>query len=168
VVSFPSFLIHPTAIPKMGYLTTMDHLLMASYYIMLAMAVQTFALFTMSIHGHNEEAALIDWWFGVVTPILYGLIQTFHISRAIQIRTKRIHKAQSSAGVHPNLIESNVELVDAFGSPGSAQDDFGEGFAMANEMRSRASLFSSSLRTGVGSLRRRSMNIFAKKASPSR
>ena len=87
---------------------------MSSYYIMLVMAVQTFVLFTMSIQRHNEEAAMIDWWFGVITPILYVLLQAFHIHRAVRTRSQQVLMAQSLAGVKPDLIESNTELVDVW------------------------------------------------------
>ena len=100
------------SIPKMGFLTTIDWLLMSSYIVMFFMALQTFALLHLSLAGDNDTAVLVDWWCALVTPFFYVFLQVYHIGRALLTRNEKTQAAREGKGVHANLLFENANAVD--------------------------------------------------------
>ena len=102
------------SIPKLGFLTTIDELLMSSYIVMFLMALQSFIILNMSRQEMNVMAGTIDYWCSVATPIFYCLLQSFHMIRAMRDREKKIKKAIEKAGVEGSLVRDMSSIFCFF------------------------------------------------------
>ena len=98
------------SIPKLGFLTTIDELLMSSYIVMFLMALQSFIILRMCRQERNEMAVSIDYWCSVTTPIFYCLLQSFHMIRAMRDRGKKIKTAIEKAGVEGSLVREMYSM----------------------------------------------------------
>jgi hypothetical protein len=104
-------------IPKMGYLTSMDNLLLTSFCQMALMAVLTCVTYQLCFRGYNELAMQFDWIGVFVIPFFYVSLQCYHIRHAVRIRNKTMKQAEAEAGVHPSMLDYNNTEED---SPGDS------------------------------------------------
>ena len=123
------------SIPKLGILTTMDWLLMSSYITLFAMSLETFVVHHYSLDG-SQYGRRLDWYGGILVPLLYLLMQSFHILNAVCMRRVRLTKLSKQVGVAPNMLRKNVvsaERIKNHGAAKKANTKFESGTSMKTE-----------------------------------
>ena len=130
------------SIPKLGFLTTMDEMLMSSYITVFLMALQTFVLLNLSRNGFNAAAEQTDWWCGLLTPIFYCFLQAFHAVRAMLDRQRKREVAETLKGIETSLNVDNAMAVAAVATKNFAtvEKEGSQVQPITREMQSRASL----------------------------
>ena len=103
-------------IPKTGYMTTMDNLLMTSFVTIFMGALESVLVRTLSSYGEHEMGTLVDRSMAYVLPLSYFLVSLFIILSAVRWRAKLRRKVtgrwtNKQSGVDPSLfIENETEV----------------------------------------------------------
>ena len=108
------------SIPKLGILTTMDWLLMSSYITLFAMSLETMIVHHYSLDG-SRKGMQLDWIGMILVPLLYLLMQSFHILTAVFKRRVHLAKWRGQAGVNPNMLRSNVVSAERIKNHGATK-----------------------------------------------
>ena len=100
-------------LPKTGYMTTMDSLLMTSFVTIFAGALETTICRSYSAVGQHSVAEALDSWCLIIIPVCFGVSWFIYIFTAImKRRSDRWHAANSpSIGVCESLLISHMDKV---------------------------------------------------------
>ncbi len=97
------------SLPKTGYMTTMDKLLMSSFVDLFLGALETFVARQLSVLGMHEEARLLDLVACIAVPCVFVMLNGYFIAKSWLKVTQDVRTTVS--GVAPNLIIDNTAEV---------------------------------------------------------
>jgi hypothetical protein len=105
-------------LPKTGYMTTMDHLLMTSFITIFGGALETVIVRSLSAYGNHMLGTQVDRAALFIAPIVYGLISLKYSLHAAMSRRKDrlavIRRGESKQnGVDQSLFLENTAAVKA-------------------------------------------------------
>jgi hypothetical protein len=105
-------------LPKTGYMTTMDNLLMTSFTTIFGGALETVIVRALSAHGNHALGEQIDRAMIFVAPAAYALVSAGFIISAIMGRRRERHatiqrRKSKQNGVDPSLLIANTAAVQS-------------------------------------------------------
>ena len=101
-------------LPKTGYMTTMDNLLMTSFITIFAGALETVLCRLLSKHNMDEASEMLDDVCLIAFPVLFFIVQGTYSLHAVLHRYRERMKAETceDRGVAKSLLISHVDSVE--------------------------------------------------------